>query len=217
MLIDISLLVGSYLVGAIPFGYLLAKVRTGQDIRTQGSGNIGATNVMRTQGKLFGLLTLLLDFGKAALCVYLCRRFGTQPWMASAGGCLAIVGHCYPVYIGFRGGKGVASALGAFVFLSPAAALGALVVWVLEIVILRWVSLGSILACLAFSGFLFLFRGLLHWEGYDLATCLLGTATALLIIYRHKSNISNLLKGTEQKIWGEKAPAIPVGQEQNHG
>jgi len=199
--IDILLLVGSYLVGAIPFGYMLTRLRTGRDIREQGSGNIGATNVLRTQGKSMGILTLLLDFGKAALAVNACRYLGAAPWLAAAGGFAAVFGHCFPVYIGFRGGKGIASGLGAFTFISPAAALGGLVVWLLELVTLRYVSLGSILASLTFGGLLFLFRGVFGW--YDLPTCLFGLGVALLLVVRHHSNIRNLLRGTEPTVWGE--------------
>jgi len=199
--LDILLLVGSYLVGAIPSGYMLTRARTGKDIREQGSGNTGATNVLRTQGKIWGLLTLIFDFGKAALAVNTCRYFGSVPWLAAAGGFIAVFGHCFPIYIGFRGGKGIAPGLGAFVFISPAAALGGLVVWLVEVATLRFVSLGSIVASLAFGALLFILHGSFGW--YHWATCTFGLAVALLLVARHHRNIRNLLDKKEPTLWGE--------------
>jgi acyl phosphate:glycerol-3-phosphate acyltransferase len=126
---DAALLGAAYLLGAIPFGYIFTRLRTGRDIRTMGSGNIGATNVLRTQGKILALLTLLLDFAKAALSVWFCTRWGNEPWMGAAGGAAAVVGHCFPVFLGFRGGKGIASGLGALVFIAPLPTAVAAGVW----------------------------------------------------------------------------------------
>lgn len=209
MATDILLLVGAYLVGALPFGYMLTKFKTGKDIRTEGSGNIGATNVLRTQGKVMGFITLVLDFAKAALAVWACREFGHFSWMAAAGGLVAVVGHCYPVYIGFRGGKGIASALGAFTFISPEAALGGLLVWLGSVLTVRIVSVASILGSLTFGVLLFVFRWTFAW--YDLASCFLGLAVAVLVVWRHKKNINNLLAGTERRIWGDKPRPVTDG------
>ncbi len=213
--IDIFLLAGSYFLGAVPFGYLLTKWRTGADIREQGSGNIGATNVLRTQGKIWGALTLVLDFGKAALAVNGCRFFGEAPWLAAAGGGLAVLGHCYPVYIGFRGGKGIASGLGAFLFIAPAAALGGLAVFLLEVGLFRIVSLGSVLASLTFGLLLFLFHGL--WGWYDLSACWIGLGASLLLVARHHTNLRNLLRGSEPTLWGPRSRRAAPDRKETHG
>lgn len=200
--IDILLLLGSYLLGAIPFGYLFTKWRTGSDIRQEGSGNIGATNVLRTQGPLWGALTLALDFGKAALAVNCCRYFGGAPWMIPAGGFAAVLGHCYPVYIGFRGGKGIASGFGAFIFISPAAAFSGSAVFAVVVGFTRLVALGSICGSLAFGASLFILHA--FWGWYDIPTCWAGLCVALLLVLRHHRNIRNMVRKQEPRL-GEKS------------
>ncbi len=197
---DGLLLVLAYALGSIPFGYLLTRAKAGVDIRDHGSGNIGATNVLRTQGKALGALTLVLDFAKAAASVWICRTWGTQPWMDAAGGASAVVGHCFPVTLGFRGGKGIASGLGAFLFIAPVATLAALGVFLLEVLTFRWVSLGSILASLTFAGAMIGCHLAFGW--YDGVACVIAACLAVLLVQRHHRNISNLLKGTEPKLWG---------------
>jgi len=197
---DLLLLPAAYLLGAIPFGYIFTRFRTGQDIRTMGSGNIGATNVLRTQGKLFGLFTLILDFGKAAVSVWFCARWGSQPWMGAAGGAAAVAGHCFPAYLGFRGGKGIASGLGAFLFIAPLPAAIALGVFLIEVLVVRFVSLGSILASITFGTALLGFHLAFGW--YSLPVALIGAAMGILLVSRHHKNIRNLLKGTEPSLWG---------------
>lgn len=198
---DAALLGSAYLLGAIPFGYIFTRLRTGRDIRTMGSGNIGATNVLRTQGKLLALLTLLLDFGKSALSVWFCARWGSEPWMAAAGGAAAVVGHCFPVFLGFRGGKGIASGLGAFLFISPLPTAIAVGVFVVELLTIRYVSLGSILASLTLGAVLLVFHFALGW--YTLPVVLIGAAMGILLVTRHHKNIRNLLSGTEPRLWGK--------------
>jgi glycerol-3-phosphate acyltransferase PlsY len=198
---DALLLILCYLLGAIPFGYLLTRYRTGVDIREHGSGNIGATNVLRTQGKALGALTLVLDFCKAAASVWICRTWGSQEWMPAAGGAAAVVGHCFPFSLGFRGGKGIASALGAFLFIAPVATFTAFGVFVLEVLTLRWVSLGSILAALAFGGTMVGCHLAFGW--YNPASAAIGAGLSVLLVTRHHSNIRNLLRGTESKLWGQ--------------
>jgi glycerol-3-phosphate acyltransferase PlsY len=171
------------------------------DIREHGSGNIGATNVLRTQGKSLGALTLVLDFAKAAASVWICRTWGSQEWMPAAGGAAAVVGHCFPFSLGFRGGKGIASALGAFLFIAPVATFTAFGVFVLEVLTLRWVSLGSILAALAFGGTMVGCHLAFGW--YNPVAAAIGAGLSLLLVARHLSNIRNLLRGTESKLWGE--------------
>jgi glycerol-3-phosphate acyltransferase PlsY len=185
----------------MPFAYAITRWRTGRDIREMGSGNAGATNVLRTQGKLLGLLTLLLDAGKAALSVWFCRRWGSAEWIGAAGGAAAVVGHCFPFSLQFRGGKGVASGLGAFLLIAPLPTSLALVVFLLEILTLRFVSLGSILGALAFGFSLLAFHLIKGW--YSLPTALLGLGTALLLVARHHRNIRNLMTGTESTLWGK--------------
>ncbi len=145
-----SIPVAAYLLGSIPFGLLLSKLFGGADIRSVGSGNIGATNVARAAGPLAGTLTLLLDTGKGALAVFLAMRLSNESatWMMIAGLCV-LLGHCFPIWLGFRGGKGVATALGVFLVLCPLAALGALILFVLVVIYWRFVSLGSISAAAA--------------------------------------------------------------------
>ena len=199
---DIIILVGAYLLGSIPFGYILTRYRAGADIRTMGSGNIGATNVLRTQGKLLGLVTLLLDFFKGACPVWAGLHWGHAPWMYAAAGATAVVGHCFPVFLGFRGGKGIATGLGAFLFIAPLATLVALCVFLAEVFTFRFVSLGSILASLTFGTTLLV----AHFTSgrYSLVVALIGTGIALLLVARHHSNIRHLLEGTESRLWGDK-------------
>jgi len=197
---DLGILAAAYFLGAVPFGLLLTRAAGGGDIRTQGSGNIGATNVLRTQGKGLALLTLLLDFGKAALPVYLGRRFGSAPFVGAAAGAAAVVGHCFPVYLRFKGGKGIASGLGTFLLVAPAATLAAFLVFLGEILTLRYVSLGSVLGSLAFAAFLLFSH--LAWGWYDLPTAVLGALTGLLLVSRHRANLQRLLQGTEPRLWG---------------
>lgn len=200
---DGLLLLGAYLLGAVPFGYLITRIRTGADIRALGSGNIGATNVTRTQGKGWGALTLLLDAGKAAAAVWACATFsssGPDSWMGAAGGAAAVVGHCYPIFIRFRGGKGVASGLGAFLLIAPVATLGALAVFLATVLLTRRVAAGSILAAAAFSaGLFFLHFGFGH---YAVPVPWIGLGLSLLLICRHKENIRRMVAGTEPALWG---------------
>lgn len=197
---DILLVILCYLLGSIPFGYLLTRAKAGVDIRDHGSGNIGATNVLRTQGKALGALTLVLDFAKAAASVWICRTWGSQPWMDAAGGAAAVAGHCFPFSLGFRGGKGIASGLGAFLFIAPVPTVIALGVFLLEVLTLRWVSLGSIFAALTFGAVMLGCHLTLGW--YTLTSSLIGACLAVLLVARHHTNIRNLLRGTESKLWG---------------
>lgn len=199
---DGLLLLGAYLLGAVPFGYLITRLRTGADIRALGSGNIGATNVTRTQGKGWGALTLLLDAGKASAAVLACSYLspsGPDSWMGAAGGAAAVAGHCYPVFIRFRGGKGVASGLGAFLLVAPIATLGALAVFLGAVLLTRRVAVGSVLAAAAFSVGLFLLH--FGFGRYAVPTPWIGLGLSLLLIYRHGENIRRIWSGTEPALW----------------
>lgn len=189
----------AYFLGAVPFGYIISKIRTGEDIRKKGSGNIGATNVLRTQGAVFGIFTFILDAAKAALPVLLARHFGVHDWFPALAGGAAVVGHCYPVYIGFKGGKGAASGFGAFLFVAPLATLIACSSFILVMVSFGYVSVGSMVGSFVFVSVLWALY--LLKKSYDFYTCIIATFLAILLVYRHKSNIKNLFEGKEKKIW----------------
>ena len=190
----------SYLLGSIPFGYLLVRIIRGEDVRRSGSGNIGATNVARKSRGL-GVLTLLLDAAKGFLAVQvaalICRFPEHDPRLYRAmalSALLAIVGHMFPVWLGFRGGKGVATALGAFLRVSAASVLIAVIIFFVVVLVLRRISLGSIVTAALFPvvASFFLPR--------DALILGLISAAAVLIIIRHHQNIRRLLSGQEPRF-----------------
>lgn len=185
-------LAAAYVIGGIPFGFLLVKLKTGQDVRGLGSGNIGATNVMRTQGRAIGILTLLLDIAKGWLAVYLTDRLthGSVLWM-SAAALTVVLGHVFPVFLRFRGGKGVASFVGAFLYLTPLALLAITIVFVVTVGVTRFISLGSVTGAICFPLAVWL---ILH---PPLPVLLASAAGGLLVLWRHRSNIERLRAGTE--------------------
>jgi glycerol-3-phosphate acyltransferase PlsY len=182
----------AYLLGAIPFGYLLVKFKTGADVRSSGSGNIGATNVLRTTGRAAGVATLLLDIAKGFTAVWIAARLTDHDplWVAAAA--LAVMaGHAYPVFLRFKGGKSVASFLGAFLYVAPVALGATLVVFVAAVVWTRFISMGSIVAVATFP----LAVWLLQKPPLEiLAASVLAGA---FVIYKHRSNIRRLREGTE--------------------
>jgi glycerol-3-phosphate acyltransferase PlsY len=204
----ISIPIAAYLLGSIPFGLLLGKLFGGRDVRSAGSGNIGATNVARVAGPVAGILTLLLDAAKGALAVYLAGRLSEQSstWMMIAGLC-ALVGHCFPVWLGFRGGKGVATAAGVFLVLSPLSFLGAVILFVLVVLYWRFVSLGSISAAAAMPLLIYFFWAPHHAPPY--AVTFGSLAAALLIVYKHDANIQRLVQGDEPKFSFSKKQDAP--------
>ncbi|MFQ5694767.1 MAG: glycerol-3-phosphate 1-O-acyltransferase PlsY [Terriglobia bacterium] len=189
----------AYLVGAIPVGYLFVRRARGEDIREHGSGATGATNAARRAGAVGGLVTLLADAGKGYAAVELAARLtgGDARWVGAAA-VAAIVGHCYPVYIGFRGGKGVATGLGVFLRLAPWGALAALAVWAVALAVWRYVALGSVLATAAFP----LLAFALYRPG--LPTTLAAVLAASVVILRHSENLRRLAAGTEPRITPKK-------------
>ena len=192
-------LVVVYLIGAIPVGFLVARVAGGIDIRAKGSGTIGATNVLRTLGPVPAVLTLLGDVAKGYLAVRVAEVFGPEPAWGAAGALLAIVGNCWPVFLRFKGGKGVATALGAFLALTPAAIVPAALVWIVLVAAFRYVSLASILASVS------LVPG--AWSlGYAPTYVATAAIAAALIAWRHNENVKRLLSGTERRL-GQRAPA----------
>lgn len=192
LLISIAL---GYILGSIPFGYLLVKSFHGEDVRTTGSGNIGATNVARKFPGL-GAVTLLLDAVKGLGPVLLVTKmFPMQPALPFITALAAVAGHIFPVWLKFRGGKGVATGLGSFALLTPKAILVALLVFVLVLAIFRFVALGSIMASASLPIAAFLLE-----EGPRPVGILMVAAASLLIIVKHHTNISRMLAGTESKF-----------------
>lgn len=185
-------LVVAYLVGGIPFGYLLVRWKTGEDVREKGSGNIGATNVLRTTGRAIAVATLLLDIAKAFFAVWLAAKLsgGSPIWMSLAA--LAVMaGHAYPAFLKFHGGKAVASFIGAFLYLTPIPMIGALIVFVIVVAATRQISMGSIVA----AGSLPLAIWLI--EHSPLIVILAALAAAVFLISRHRANIARIRSGTE--------------------
>ena len=193
-------LILAYLIGAIPVGFVVARCFGGLDIRRAGSGNIGTTNVLRTLGKLPAIITLLGDVAKGYLAVSAAGVLVPAPWSAAAGAVLAVVGNCWPVFLRFRGGKGVATGFGAFLALTPWATAPAALVWLVVIASFRYVSLASIMACLclplgvALLGY--------RWESAGAAA-----AAAGVIILRHRGNLQRLAMGCEPRLGERASPA----------
>ena len=181
----------AYLLGAIPFGYLLVKWTTGADVRTGGSGNIGATNVLRTTGRAAGVGTLLLDIGKGYLAVWIAGRLsdhGVTPMCVAALAVMA--GHAYPVFLHFKGGKAMASFVGAFLCLTPLALGAVLVVFVIVVAWTRFISMGSVVGAATFPLAVWLMQK-------DLTMLAAGLIGGAFIVYKHSSNIQRLHAGTE--------------------
>ena len=188
------LVVAAYLLGSISFAVLVVRKKTGEDIRAEGSGNAGATNVLRAHGKKLAILVALLDVAKGAAAVFLVRLVTADPRWAAAAGFAAILGHVFPVFYSFRGGKGVATAVGAFAVLAPLALLVCLGVFVAIVAATRYVSLGSVVSMAllpAVAGGLFGAAG---------AVVTAAAATALLVIAKHLPNLKRLARGTERKL-----------------
>jgi glycerol-3-phosphate acyltransferase PlsY len=191
--------VAAYLLGSIPFGMILAKLGGGGDIRKAGSGNIGATNVARVAGPLAGIFTLVLDGAKGAAAVWLAARFTNEnaAWMI-IGGLAALAGHCFPVWLRFRGGKGVATAAGMFLVLCPLAALGSIGLFVLVVVFWRYVSLGSVAAAAAMPMLVYFLWAPHHAP--PLIVTFGAFAAAILVVYKHDANIQRLVEGREPRF-----------------
>jgi glycerol-3-phosphate acyltransferase PlsY len=182
-----------YLLGSIPFGWILTRLAGAGDIRDYGSGNIGATNVLRTGRKGIALLTLICDGGKGALAVAIAANLGDIA--ALAAGFAAVVGHLFPVWLRFAGGKGVATGLGVLLAAAPFAGLGACATWLLVAAAFRYSSLAALVAYALAPLFAVAF--------YDFSRAVLAAAVAVLVILRHRGNIARLAAGTEPHI-GEK-------------
>jgi len=189
----------AYLLGSIPFGLLIVKALGGPDIRAIGSGNIGAANVTRNAGKLAGILTLLLDAGKGYAAVWLAAHYthGNIRWMMIAAVC-AVVGHMFPIWLGFKGGKGVATGLGVFLPICWQAVAAAIVLWLAVVIFWRYSSLGSISAAVALPLFVYLLYAPGHAppEFFTLGTVVIS----LLVLIKHRPNIARLVAGEEPRL-----------------
>jgi glycerol-3-phosphate acyltransferase PlsY len=211
----VTVAVVSYLLGSIPFGYVLVRIFRGEDIRQTGSGNIGATNVARSGAKGLGIATLALDALKGALAVYLAGLLVGSKYplcqehlelyfcvpvlrFKAEAALFAVLGHVFPIWLRFKGGKGVATALGVFCVLFPKAILVALAIFILVVAVTRYVSLGSILGAIAFP------VAACFMQDADWLSLLLASGVSLIIIVKHHQNIGRLLGGTEHRFGASK-------------
>ncbi|MDI6786300.1 MAG: glycerol-3-phosphate 1-O-acyltransferase PlsY [bacterium] len=198
----VMLFIFSYLLGAIPFGYLAGKLLKGIDIREYGSGNLGATNVYRTVGKITGIIVLLLDIGKGLLAVIVADSFALNGLIINReliliiAGLCAVMGHNWPLYLKFKGGKGVATSVGIFIGLAPVAMMICIGLFVIIVAIWRYISLGSIVIALSLPL-------LMYYLNYGIHLTTFSAMVGIFIILRHISNIKRLYLGTENKF-GQK-------------
>lgn len=202
-----AIAVASYLIGSIPFSYFVARQFSGKDIRTAGSGNVGATNVARNAGKAAGILALALDLAKGWAAVMVARAiflksvdpnavglFASEAFWLGLAGFLAVAGHMFPVWLGFRGGKGVATGTGAFAAMSPIAIAMALIVFIIVILTSRYVSLASIVAAASVPIFM---RFAVHAPFWIV---IFSIFISMMVIVKHHSNIRRLATGSERKF-----------------
>lgn len=211
MLLYFIVVIVAYLLGSIPFGLVLVRIFRKQDIRTQGSGNIGATNVIRSGGKGLGAATFLLDTAKGFIAVLLAWQVALHTHqsqlqaqnLAAAAALCAIVGHIYTVWLGFKGGKGVATGFGVFLGIAPLSALVALLAFIVVFALSRYVSLASILAAIVFP----LAALLRHHEPLTPFMIAVLILLPLIVIAKHHANIRRLLAGTEYRFGKSKAAA----------
>src|SRR6185436_19719312 len=187
------IIIVAYLIGSIPFALLLARRFGAADLRRAGSGNLGAANVMRASGVTAGLLVAALDMSKGAASVWLAARGSAGAALPAAAGLAAIIGHIYPVWLRFRGGKGVATACGVFAVLTPLALPPALAVFVAVVWMTKYISLGSVVATIALPP-------LAYALGSPAPSVLAAFAAAIVIVFRHRSNVWRLRTGTERRL-----------------
>ena len=182
----------AYLIGSIPFALILAR-RWGADLRQVGSGNLGAANVMRASGVTAGVLVAVLDMAKGAASVWIASRVGDGTDLPAAAGLAAIIGHVYPIWLRFRGGKGVATACGAFAMLTPMAVPPVLAIFAAVVWLTQYISLGSVLASMALPP-------LAYAMGSPAPAVVAAGAAAAIIVFRHRSNVLRVWAGTERRV-----------------
>ncbi|MBS1874154.1 MAG: glycerol-3-phosphate 1-O-acyltransferase PlsY [Acidobacteria bacterium] len=196
------ILLADYLIGGVPFGYLIVKLTTGQDVRASGSGNIGATNVLRTTGRAAGVLTLALDVLKGLFAVWLMARFTSDsPLWTSLAALAVMAGHAFPLFLGFKGGKAVASFIGAFLYVAPLPLFAVLLVFVVVVAVSKYISLGSVIAAGVFPLGVWL---IMHPPA---PVWIAATVAGAFIVYRHRANIERIREGNENvfSFKGKKA------------
>ena len=186
-------LVLAYLLGTVPFALLVTRCVVGTDVREVGSGNVGAANAWRASRPLIGVLVLGLDVAKGSIAVLLVLSLTENEYLATMAAAISVSGHMFPLWLGFRGGKGVATACGAFAVLEPLAVLAALMIFVGVVYVSRYVSLGSIVAVAIFPGFVLL-------SGESTGTSVVAVITAVFIVGKHYSNFQRLLAGQEPSV-----------------
>ncbi|HVC20666.1 MAG TPA: glycerol-3-phosphate 1-O-acyltransferase PlsY [Vicinamibacterales bacterium] len=192
LLTPVFLVLAGYLLGSIPFAFILGRAG-GRDLRLEGSGNLGAANVFRTTGPGAGLVTLALDVAKGAAAVLLAFRFGAGEAAPAAAGVAAVLGHIYPVWLRFRGGKGVATACGVFSMLAPMALVPAILVFGATVWATRYVSLGSMLAAVSLPPLAYAVQS-------PIPTVAAAVIVAVLVVQRHRGNLTRLHAGTERRL-----------------
>jgi glycerol-3-phosphate acyltransferase PlsY len=213
-MLPVAVVVLAYLIGSIPFSFLVVKLVAGKDVREHGSMNVGATNVARTAGKLPGIVALLLDIAKGYAVIVVARVLvarpewpfppGVLPWQSremwvALAGLIAILAHMFPVWLGFHGGKGVATATGVFLALDPIVMAGAILVFAIVLLLFRYVSLASIVSAASIPLFFrYLSRDALFWH------IVVSIGIAIAVILKHHSNIARLVQGTERKLGQKK-------------
>lgn len=209
-MLPLALVLAAYLLGSIPFSFLVVKLMAGKDVREHGSRNVGATNVARTAGRMAGILALLLDIAKGWAAVMVARWIvsspswpfaaGPQPWemremWIALAGLLAVLAHMFPVWLHFHGGKGVATSAGVILALDPLVLLGAILVFAIVLLVFRYVSLASMVTAAALPVlFRFLVQGAPYWR------VVMTIALAIAVIVKHHSNIARIVDGTERKL-----------------
>lgn len=193
----------AYFLGSIPFGYLIVRISRGRDVRSSGSGNIGATNVTRVAGRFAGIVTLILDAGKGYFAVWLAIHWfhGSIRWVMTAA-VLAVLGHVFPCWLKFRGGKGVATGLGVFLPICWQAMAAAAAVWIVVLAFWRYVSLASVAAAAALPFLVYAFYAPHHAP--TLAVSLSSVVVGVVIILKHRGNIQRLIAGKEGRLTGRK-------------
>ena len=218
MLPKILLVAVAYLLGSVPFGYLLVKYffTSGEDIREVGSGGTGATNVARRAGAAAGLLTYVFDVAKGIAAVTLMRTVAADDyfWIGAAA-LAAIIGHIFPIFLGFKGGKGVATGVGVYVVLGPYSVLATLVLWLIIVYFSRYVSLASVIATSAVPLWTLFFYGWLQPSPHLKALVFIAIGVCALIVGKHHENIGRLMRGTENKLGARVKPgetAVSGGQ-----
>jgi acyl phosphate:glycerol-3-phosphate acyltransferase len=219
MLTEIVFVIIAYLLGSIPFGYLLVKYlfTKGEDVRRVGSGGTGATNVTRRAGRLAGVLTYIFDVAKGAAAVFFMKQVTDDYFWIGAAAIAVVLGHIFPVFLRFRGGKGVAAGMGAYLLVAPYAVLAAFALFAVIVYFTRYMSLGSIIGAVSLPVWTLIFYGWLTAAPSPHIKAMVVTAIALgaLVVAKHHENISRLIHGTESKFGERVSAASPVSEGQS--